>query len=58
MPGNQLYKIIDIKKFMKIKDARATRRHCMPRKTKGLILFTDSSLDNIPGGPFTLHLQS
>jgi hypothetical protein len=44
---NKLYKVLDIKKFMKIKDARATRRLSMPARTKGLILVVSPSLDKI-----------
>ena len=44
---NKLYKILDIKKFMKIKDARASRRTHMPARTKGLILLDNPKLDKI-----------
>ena len=47
MLDNQLYKVLDIKKFMRIKDARATRRLNMPARTKGLILTNNPSLDKI-----------
>ena len=44
---NQLYKILDIPAFMKIKDTRATRRLRMPARTKGLILLNNPKLDKI-----------
>ncbi len=47
MLDNQLYKVLDVKTFMRLKDARATRRLRMPAKTKGLILTNNPSLDKI-----------
>ena len=47
MLDNQLYKVLNVKKFMRIKDARATRRLSMPARTKGLLLLDNPSLDKI-----------
>ena len=47
MLDNQLYKVLNVRKFMRIKDARATRRLQMPARTKGLILLDNPSLQNI-----------
>lgn len=47
MLDNQLYKVLNVKKFMRIKDARATRRLNMPARTKGLLLLDNPSLDKI-----------
>ena len=47
MLDNQLYKVLNVRKFMRIKDARATRRLQMPARTKGLLLLDNPSLKNI-----------
>jgi hypothetical protein len=47
MLDNQLYKVLNVKKFMRLKDARATRRLSMPARTKGLLLLDNPSLQNI-----------
>jgi len=48
--ARKLYKVLNVKKYMNIKDGRATRRIHMPRKTLGLILTDNPSLDKIPSG--------
>ena len=44
---NQLYKVLNVKKFIRLKDTRATRRMAMPARTKGLLLLDNPSLQNI-----------
>jgi len=44
---NQLYKVLNVKKFIRLKDTRATRRMAMPARTKGLLLLDNPSLKNI-----------
>lgn len=45
--AKKLYKVLSIKRFMKLKDARATRRIHNPRQVKGMILVDDGRLDTI-----------
>ena len=45
--AKKLYKVLNVKRYMNIKDGRATRRVVNPTKVKGMILVDDSRLDTI-----------
>ena len=43
----KLYKVLNVKRYMNIKDIRATRRIHNPRQVKGMILVDDGRLDTL-----------